>query len=36
LRNGINPATEAVALRLFKPDGSRVYPVGIDKMPVAL
>jgi hypothetical protein len=23
-----------VALRLFKPDGSRVYPVGTDKMPV--
>ena len=34
--NGINPATELVALRLFKPDGSRIYPVGTDKMPVAM
>lgn len=34
--NGINPGTETVALRLFKPDGSRIYPVGTDKMPVAM
>lgn len=34
--NGINPAVETVALRLFKPDGSRIYPVGTDKMPVAM
>ena len=23
-----------MTLRLFKPDGSRIYPVGTDKMPV--
>jgi len=34
--NGINPAAETVELRLFKPDGSRNYPVGTDKMPVAM
>jgi sugar lactone lactonase YvrE len=35
-RDGIDPATELVALRLFFPKGSRIYPVGTDKMPVGL
>ena len=33
--DGIDPAAEGVELRLFKPDGTRVYPVGIDTMPIA-
>lgn len=32
--DGIDPAAEGVELRLFKPDGTRVYPVGIDTMPI--
>jgi hypothetical protein len=34
--DGINPGAQPVALRLYGPDGSRVYPVGTDKMPVGL
>jgi hypothetical protein len=35
--NGIDPSTQPVALRLFNPaDGTRIYPVGTDKMPIAM
>ena len=32
--NGIDPATQPVALRLLVPPGDRVYPAGTDFMPV--
>ena len=34
--DGIDPVADQVALRLFKPDGSGIYPVGTDKMPAAV